>query len=319
MAVYTKVSDDELSAFLKEYSVGSLVTKTPIAEGIENTNYRIDTTKGRFILTLFEKRVSVEDLPFFMSLTGHLSSKGLPVAAPVANVDGDTIAQLAGRPAALIHFLDGRPHMSPNPADCIALGAMLASLHQSVRDFPASRTNPLSLKGWGALADACRETANQCAPGLAAEIDAEWNFLQAHWPTGLPSGVIHSDLFPDNVLFNAEHISGVIDFYFSCSDFFAYDLAVCVNAWCFDGGHKFSTANAQGLIKSYFDANALNTEERDAFGILLRGAALRFLLTRLYDWLNQIDGALVTIKDPLECRNILTFHREHYSPSLYGF
>ncbi len=318
MAVYTQVSDDELSIFLQSYDVGQLKQKTPIAEGIENTNYRIDTEKGRYILTLFEKRVDEKALPFFMALTTHLSSRGLPVAAPVKNSNGQSIARLAGRPAALIEFLNGGPHMTPGPADCQALGSILALLHQNVVEIAGAQPNPLSLSGWLTLANSCREGADRFKDGLAADIDAELKFLKSNWPTSLPSGIIHGDLFPDNVLFDGARISGVIDFYFSCTDFFAYDLAVCINAWCFNADHTFSEANAQALMRSYEAANPLNEGERAALPILLRGASLRFLLTRLYDWSNQVEGALVTVKDPSEYCDILAFHRDHFSPSLYG-
>jgi len=318
MAVYTQVSDDELSTFLLNYDVGQLKQKTQIAEGIENTNYRVDTEKGRFILTLFEKRIDEETLPFFMALTTHLSSQGLPVAAPIENSDGQSIARLAGRPAALIEFLDGRPHMAPGLADCSALGSMLALLHKNVVEIAGARPNPLSLSGWLKLADSCRKDADRFKVGLAAEIDAELEFLKANWPTALPRGIIHGDLFPDNVLFDGSRISGVIDFYFSCTDFFAYDLAVCINAWCFNADHTFSETNAQALMKSYQFEKSLSEEERTALPILLRGSSLRFLLTRLYDWSNQVEGALVTVKDPSEYCDILAFHRNHFIPSLYG-
>lgn len=319
MAVYTEVSDKELSAFLALYGVGGLVRKTPIAEGVENTNYRIETDGGVYILTLFEKRTKAEDLPFFMELTAHLSGAGLPVAAPVARNDGALIGRLAGRPAALIEFLPGRPVMAPAGEHCAALGERLADLHDAVAGFAMSRQNPLSLEGWRALAAACGSDADRCAPGLAALIAEELDALDAAWPQSLPAGVAHTDLFPDNVLFHEGRIAGIIDFYFSCTDFFAYDLAVCVNAWCFGEDRTLIAANAENLMAAYLEKRNVSEAERRAFPTLLRGAALRFLLTRLYDWLNQVDGAIVTVKDPLEFRDILLFHRERYAPGHYGF
>ncbi len=318
MAVYTEVADDALGAFLNNFDIGQLVRKTPIAEGVENSNYRIDTTTNSFILTLFEKRVREEDLPFFMALTGYLAKQGLPVAAPVADNNGEIIKRLAGRPATIVQFLNGRPHMTPSENDCAKLGAVLASLHSSAPGFAQERVNPLSLNGWLELANACRAGADRCAAGLAAAIDDECKFLSASWPSALPRGVIHSDLFPDNVLFDGDEISGVIDFYFSCTDCFAYDLAVCINAWCFDENGEFQPENAKNLVASYSVGRRLNSEERAALPILLRGSALRFLLTRLYDWLNQVKGALVTVKNPLPFRRILAFHQSHSKPSLYG-
>ena len=319
MAVYTDVTDNEVAAFLAGYNVGGLIRKTPIAEGVENTNYKIETDAGRFILTLFEKRVNEADLPFFMALTKHLSGKGVPVAAPLADANGAIIKSLASRPAVLIQFLPGRPHMAPNADHCRALGGALAQLHLNVADFDQARANPLDPAGWRGLAKACGDQSDRRAAGLSALIDNELGHITAHWPTALPSGVVHTDLFPDNVLFEGDEISGIIDFYFSCTDFFAYDVASCVNAWCFDTDGGVIPENARALISAYHDRRKLEQREIDAFAILLRGAALRFLLTRLYDWLNQVEGAVVTVKDPLEFRAILNFHREQYAPSLYGF
>lgn len=318
MAVYTDVDDNALREFLRSYEIGDLIKKTPIAEGVENSNYRVDTDQGQFILTLFEKRVDEKDLPFFMGLMGHLSSKGLPVAAPVADKKGAVIKDLAKRPAVIVNFLNGRPHMTPHSRDCGELGAVLSALHLHVDGFPEQQPNPLSLDGWRQLADACRKEADRCETGLAALIDAELAYLETNWPADLPAGVVHSDLFPDNVLFDGEKISGVIDFYFSCTDFFAYDLAVCINAWCFDEKGEFQPENAKTLVAKYSIGRRLSNEERAALPILLRGSALRFLLTRLYDWLNQVEGALVTVKDPLPFSRILAFHQNHSKPSLYG-
>lgn len=319
MAVYTDVSDQALTAFLREYNAGVMRRKTPIAEGVENSNYRVDTDTGQFVLTLFEKRTRKEDLPFFMGFMSHLAAHGLPVAAPVKNSAGAFIGTLAGRPAALIEFLPGRPVKSPNAEDCMALGTMLARLHEAAGDFSMTRPNVLSIDGWRKLADDCRNRADECAPGLAGLIDGELRRLYAAWPQGLPTGVVHADLFADNVLFHDGRITGVIDFYFSCTDFFAYDIAICINAWCFDGKRRLIAENARSLMSAYSKHRTLTEAEMDAFPVLLRGAALRFMLTRLYDWLNQVEGAIVTVKDPLEYRDVLDFHRQNYSSSLYGF
>lgn len=319
MAVYTKVSDSELAAFLKNYAAGAFVSKAPIAEGIENTNYRVSTDCGKFILTLFEKRMRQEDLPFFMTLMAHFAQLKLPVAAPMKNIAGEYIDRLAGKSAALIEFLPGRPAMTPEALHCAALGAMLAKLHDAAGGFSLQRRNPLSVDGWRKLASDCKTRADECAPGLAALIEEELAELSTCWPDGLPQGVVHTDLFPDNVLFEDHQITGVIDFYFAGSDYFAYDIAVCINAWCFDGQQNFVSENAQALMAGYLSARNLSQREKQAFPILLRGAALRFLLTRLYDWQNQIEGAIVTVKDPLDYRAIIKFHREHYAPALYGF
>lgn len=319
MAVYTQVSDGDLIAFLAHYDIGRLVHKTPITEGVENTNYRLETTRGVFILTLFEKRTNEKDLPFFMELMAHLSASGLPTPEPIKTKSGAVIGMLAARPAVIIEFLRGRPVMIPEAVHCSAAGAALAKMHGAVKDFPLSRKNTLAIDEWRAIAAACRDTADQCAPGLAALIDDELTQLSAAWPAGLPRGVIHADFFPDNVLFENGAIAGIIDFYFSCTEFFAYDIAICVNAWCFDQDRKLKPENAHALMAAYFNRRAFTDEEIEAFPIFLRAAALRILLTRLYDWLNQFDGAIVTVKDPLEYRDILESHRDSYAPNSYGF
>ena len=319
MAVYTQVSDEDLKVFLERYDVGGFTKKTPIAEGVENTNYRVETERGFFILTLFEKRTNEADLPFFMALTGHLAAKGLPAPAPIKTKSREVLGVLAGRPAVLIEFLPGRPVMEPRAVHCSAVGATLAGLHDAVSDFRSNRTNTLSIAEWRNIADACRASADTCAAGLAVLIDDELTFLAANWPAGLPQGVVHADLFPDNVLFKDNAITGVIDFYFSCTEFFAYDIAIVINSWCFDKHGKLAQENARALITAYLETRAFTQSEIDAFSIFLRASALRFLLTRLYDWLNQSEGAIVTVKNPLEYRAILEFHRNSYSPLFYGF
>ena len=318
MAVYTQVSDDDLIAFLVHYDIGALLKKTPIAEGVENTNYRIETTKGAFILTLFEKRTNKEDLPFFMEFMAHLSARGLPTPEPIKNKTGAVIGVLATRPAVIIEFLRGRPIMQPDVQHCAAAGAALTKMHGAVKDFPLNRKNTLAMDDWRSLAVACSAASDQCASGLAALIGDELTQLSRTWPKDLPQGVIHADFFPDNILFENDEITGIIDFYFSCTEFFAYDIAICVNSWCFDQDRKLKPENARALMQAYFRHRKFTAAEFEAFPIFLRAAALRILLTRLYDWLNQIDGAIVSVKDPLEYRDILEFHRNSYAPSLYG-
>ena len=318
MAVYTQVSDEDVAAFLDDYDIGNLKAKHPIAEGVENTNYKVETNQGAYILTLFEKRTNEADLPFFMDLMAHLAAKGLPAPAPVQKKSGAVVSPLANRPAVIVTFLLGEPDMTPSAAHCASAGAILADLHHAVPDFKAKRQNALSLAGWRRLADDCRSRADECAAGLSNLIDEELAFLEAQWPRDLPEGVVHADLFPDNVLFTEHEVSGVIDFYFSCNEFFAYDLAVCLNAWCFDQRARFSKDNAAAMMKAYLNKRALSAAEANALPLLLRGSALRFLLTRLYDWLHQVEGAIVKVKDPLEYRGILEHHRQHYQPTHYG-
>lgn len=319
MAVYTEISDADLASFLAAYDVGELHRKTPILEGVENSNYLLETAGGRYVLTLFERRVRAADLPFFMALMRHLAAKNMPVAAPLADAQGATVKTLSGKPAALIQFMPGAPQTAPVERHCAALGAILADWHLNVADFNLSRPNPLAVAGWRDVAGACRSRAAECAPGLAAFIDEELAFLCAEWPSALPAGVVHTDLFPDNVLFEGNNIAGLIDVYFSANDFFAYDLAVCVNAWCFDESRHFVAANAAALVSAYQRRRELAAAEIAAFPVLLRGAALRFLLTRLYDWLHQVEGAVVKVKDPLEYRDVIAFHRARHAPAAYGF
>lgn len=315
MAVYTHVSEAELRAALQDYDVGALRAFRGIAEGVENTNYSIKTDRGRFILTLFEKRVRGGDLPFFLALMDHLAKKGLPSPSPVAAKDGQALRRLKGRPAVLISFLRGAPRMTPSPADCRALGAVLARLHLATVDFSLSRRNDLDLAGWIDLAKKCGARADECAPGLSGFIREEIDFVRTRWPAGLPGGVIHADLFPDNIFFEGGAVTGIIDFYFSCTDYYAYDLAVCLISWAY-ASRSWRAANASEMLAGYEAVRALSREEGAALPVLARGAALRFLLTRLYDKLNQVEGAIVRVKDPLEYRDLLQLLRE--SPYLLG-
>jgi homoserine kinase type II len=313
VAVYTHVSEGELRAALANFDVGALREYRGIPQGVENTNYDVTTDRGRFILTLFEKRVRESDLPFFLSLMDHLAKRGAPAPTPIAGKDGRVSHQLCGRPAVLISFLPGAPRMAPSPQNCRALGAMLARLHLATRDFALSRRNDLSLAGWMDLAGKCGDRADECADGLAALIGEEIAHLPCVWPEALPGGVVHADLFPDNVFFEGADITGIIDFYFSCTDFYAYDLAVCLISWAYYGG-VWRERNAAEMIAGYGAVRALSIAERTSLPTLLRGASLRFLLTRLYDMLNQAERAVVRVKNPLEYRDLLRLLRESPQP-----
>jgi homoserine kinase type II len=318
MAVYTDVSADQLGAFLAGYDLGSLRVFKGIAEGVENSNFLLGTTAGRFILTLYEKRVNAADLPFFIGLLEHLAARGLNCPQPVRDRQGQVLGRLVGRPAAIVTFLDGIWIRSPRADHCRALGMALAQLHKAGADFPMTRANGLSLAAWPGLFELARPRADTVAPGLAAETDAELAFLKQAWPADLPTGVIHADLFPDNVFFLDDALSGLIDFYFACTDAFAYDLAICLNAWCFDTTGAFQPEKARALMAGYQAVRPLGPEEVGALPVLARGAALRFMLTRLVDWLNVPEGALVRPKDPLEYRDKLRFHQRVTDASAYG-
>lgn len=318
MAVYTEVSDSALSAFLDAYDLGTLLSYKGIAEGVENTNFFLHTSAGNFILTLYEKRVNEADLPFFLNLMEHLARRGLACPQPVRNRDGVALGRLCGRPAVIVSFLEGVSVKVPGVDHCRALGRALAALHAAGRDFGMTRENNLSVSAWRPLFAQAEAQADSVSPGLAERTRADLDRLEASWPTGLPGGVIHADLFTDNVFFIGDELSGLIDFYFACTDAFAYDLAICLNAWCFSPDGTFHRAMAAALIAGYEAVRPLEPAEVAALPILARGAALRFMLTRLVDWLNVPPGALVQPKDPCEYDRRLTFHRQARDARDYG-
>ena len=309
MAVYTDVAADELAAFLSAYDIGALLSYKGIAEGVENSNYLLHTSRGHFILTLYEKRVAAEDLPYFLSLMAHLAARGVNCPQPKKNRDGAVCGTLAGRPAVIINFLEGVWPRRPNVAQCAGVGEALAKMHLAGQDFPLYRRNPLSVSGWRPLFELAAERAGEIQVGLRAFIAAELDHLEGCWPQQLPNGVIHADLFPDNVFFIGDDLSGLIDFPFSCNDILAYDVAICLNAWCFEQDHAFNVTKARALLNAYNRERPLSAAEQDALPLLARGAALRFLLTRLVDFLNVPEGALVKPKDPLEYVRKLRFHQ----------
>jgi len=318
MAVYTEVPDNELRAFVEQYEIGEVMACKGIAEGVENSNYLLHTTNASYILTLYEKRVKREDLPFFLGLMQHLAAKGLSCPTPLNGKDGQALRELCGRPAAICTFLEGMWPRRPTERHCQLLGAALADLHVKGRDFALQRPNNLSLVGWRDLARKTEARADEVESGLAAVIAEELRYLETHWPHDLEVGVIHADLFPDNVFFLGDKLSGLIDFYFACTDFLAYDLAICINAWCFEIDGSFNVTKARHMVRSYDSHRKIPDAEIAALPILTRGSALRFLLTRLYDWLNHPPGAFVQPKDPLEYRRKLAFHRQCKSASAYG-
>jgi homoserine kinase type II len=319
MAVYTEVPDDELARFVESYGLGALRSCKGIAEGVENTNYAIDTDAGRFILTLYEKRVKADDLPFFLGLMEHLAARGLNCPLPRHDLGGNVLRTLAGRPAAIVTFLEGLSVRRPEARHCLGVGGALARLHRAGEGFAIRRENALGLAGWRPLFARFRDGADSIADGLSATIAAELDVLERNWPRDLPGGVIHADLFPDNVFFLADEPSGIIDFYFACNDAFAYDLAICLNAWCFEADASFNLTKARALLRGYRAERPLAHEEVDALPMLARGSALRFLLTRAYDWLNTPAGALVKPHDPREYLRKLRFHQTIGSPRDYGW
>ena len=318
MAVYTDVVAEDLGAFLADYDIGELLAYKGIAEGVENSNFLVHTSRGYFILTLYEKRVASEDVPFFLALMEHLHARGITCPQPVKNKRGEVLGRVAGRPAAVITFLDGMWIRRPTPSHCAALGAALAKLHLAGLDFGKSRANALSLAGWRALYQHCSARANEVQRDLAQFLAAELAYLEQAWPPNLPQGIIHADLFPDNVFFLGNKLSGLIDFYFACTDALAYDVAICLNAWCFETDHSYNVTKGRSLLQAYTQVRPLSEQERAALPLLARGAALRFLLTRLVDWFDVPAGALVRPKDPFEYYRKLRFHQAVASARDYG-
>ena len=318
MAVYTDVSDEELQQFLAGYRIGNLLAYKGIAEGVENSNFLLHTTEGFFILTLYEKRVAAGDLPFFLNLIEHLAERGLTCPQPVRSRGGEALGCVANRPAAVFTFLDGMWIRRPNVAHCGAVGDALAKLHLAGADFAMTRRNGLSVEGWRPLFEAAGARADTVQKGLGQVIGSELAQLERDWPRDLPQGVIHADLFPDNVFFLGDRLCGLIDFYFACTDALAYDVAICLNAWCFESDHSYNITKGRALLKGYMRTRKFTVREIAELPTLCRGAALRFLLTRLVDWLEVPSGALVKPKDPLEYYRKLRFHQANVSAQDYG-
>jgi homoserine kinase type II len=318
MAVYTEVDDGALQSFVAEYDIGTVVSCKGIAEGVENSNYLLQTERGLFILTLYEKRVDPEDLPFFLSLMQHLAAKGVRCPVPVQALDGEALRTLEKRPAAIITFLQGMWPRRVTPEHCAEIGRTMAGMHDAGASFDGTRPNALSVEGWRLTFNVISDEADRVVKGLGSEIESELDHLESAWPRDLLSGVIHADLFPDNVFFLGNECSGLIDFYFACTDFLAYDIAVCLNAWCFEVDGAMNVTKAHRLLSGYEDVRPLTAAEKTALPLLARGAAMRFLLTRLYDWINTPAGALVKPKEPIEYLKKLRFHQSVKSIGDYG-
>jgi homoserine kinase type II len=318
MAVYTEVSDEALIAFLAEYDLGQLVAFRGIAEGVENSNFSLRTSAGDFILTLYEKRVDPADLPWFLGLMEHLAARGISCPQPVHGRDGQALRRLCGRHAAITTFLPGVWPRRVRPEHCAPVGAALAALHQAGADYAPTRENALGPAGWPPLLARSLGGADLVQPGLGAELQTALDRILAAWPEGVPRGHIHADLFPDNVFFLDGRLSGLIDFYFAATDILAYDVAVCLNAWCFEPDFSFNVTKARAMLAAYGARRTLTPAERAGLPVLCQGAAIRFALTRLYDWVNTPAGALVTRKNPMEYVRRLRFHMRATSEAAYG-
>lgn len=317
MAVYTDITDEELREILTRYDLGRPLAFKGVAEGVENSNFLLDTETGHYFLTIYEKRVARADLPYFMGLTEHLAARDFPVPRPVKMKSGEVIMDVRGKPAAIVTYLTGLSPRRPSAAHCRAIGAALASMHRKLEDFPMTRANALGPDAWAPLIAPRLALAEDLREGLAAQIEGDLK-LVSDWRTGLPRGAIHADLFPDNAFFMNDIVSGVFDFYFACTDALAYDIAVCLNSWCFEQGSAFNLTKGQALIAGYDSIRRLTDDERRALPALARGAALRFFATRLADWAATPPGALVKPKNPLEYADKLEFHRRAVGAGDYG-
>ena len=318
MAVYTDITDEELETLLADFDIGAPLSLKGVAEGIENSNFLLETETGRFILTIYEKRVRADDLPYFLDLLTWLSQHGFPGAEPVADRQGRTLKSVRGKPAAIVTFLPGLSVRRPTAAHCREAGAGLAWLHMAASGFARTRENTLGQPSWRAVFAPLEAAAEVLKPGLSLTIRADLDALDAAWPADLPTGVIHADFFPDNVFFRGEAFAGAIDFYFACNDLLAYDIAIALNAWCFEADGSFNLTSARALVAGYESRRPLSPAERAALSVLARGAAMRFFLTRLADWGSVPEGALVRPKSPLEYERKLAVHRESTDLLFFG-
>jgi homoserine kinase type II len=320
MAVYTQVGESDIDAFLEAYAFGVRRTLAGIKKGVSNSNYRLTTTQGTAILTVYEERTPRDDLPFFLELMAYLGRRQIPCPLPMPARDGRLFREMCGKPAALVSFLEGRQPERITPELCGEIGLWLARIHVAGEGFGAVRANGMGLPAWRALIARAGDKADAVSPGFTALLAAELDFLAKNWPRDLPAGVIHADLFPDNIFIDEnDHVAALIDFYFACTDFFAYDLAIAMNAWCFEHDVAFNITKARALLRGYERVRPLTPEERWRLPTLARGAALRIIATRLDDWLNQTPDALVKPLNPLDYLTRLTFHQQITSLTAYGF
>ena len=311
MAVYTKLSENNLREFFLKYNLGKLLDYRGIQEGIENTNYFIKTDNGKFILTVYEKRVEEKDLPFFMGLMRNLFDANFPSPEPIVNKNGNYITEISKKKAAVVSFLDGSVKKNLNPDNCHEVGKQAAKLHMITKNLTGKRENKLSVSSWRKIYNNIKKDCSKIHPNLTKIIEKNLDEIEGSWPKNIPSGIIHADLFPDNIFFIGNKLTGIIDFYFSCCDFYAFEIAICLNALCFEGKTEnlsFNVTKAKKFIDGYSKIRELSEEEKKSIKILCQGAAVRFLLTRVFDYLNLTEGAIVKIKDPIEYLKRLEFH-----------
>jgi len=318
MAVYTDITDEELAGLLADFDLGNALSLKGVAEGVENSNFLLETETGRYFLTVYERRVRPEDLPFFLELLRWIAGRGFPSATPIPDRQGRLLKEVRGKPCAIVSFLSGLAVRRPSAAHCREAGAGLARLHLAAEGFPLKRANDLGQAAWAPMFASLGAAAEGLKPGLASTISSDLELLASRWPKDLPEGVIHADFFPDNVFFANGKFAGAIDFYFACVDAYAYDVAVALNAWCFEPDGSFNITSARQLVAGYESCRKLSDLERSALPVLAHGAAMRFFLTRLHDWGATPAGALVRPKDPLEYERKLAVHRAAPDLVLFG-
>ena len=322
MAVYTKLSENDLKGFFSKYSIGKIQKYEEIKEGIENTNYFLSVNKTKFILTVYEKRVKSEDLPFFSELMSSLNKANFKCPVPIVNRENNTLADYQGKKLMIVSFLEGKAKQSLSPNNCKSIGSEAAKLHDITKNFKLKRKNDLSVKSWRRLFNAIKDKCSDIHKDLPKLIEENLHDVEKNWPNNLPKGIIHADLFHDNIFFLQDQFSGIIDFYFSCEDFFALEIAICFNALCFDGSKdnlSFNVTKAKSFIDGYTSIRRLNDQEKKNIKVLSQGAALRFLLTRVFDALNKVEGAIVKTKDPVEYLKRLEFHKNSRNFEDYFF
>ena len=311
MAVYTKLSENNLKDFFSKYNLGKLLKFKGIQEGIENSNYFVKTDSGKFILTVYEKRVEEKDLPFFMGLMKNIFNENFPSPEPIINKNGNYITEIFGKKAAVVSFLEGTSKKNLTPGNCHEVGIYTAKLHTITKNLNIKRTNRLSVNSWRLIYRKIQRDCSKIYPDLTKIIERNLEVIEDKWPKNIPRGIIHADLFPDNIFFKGSKLTGIIDFYFSCYDFYALEIAICLNALCFEGKNEnlsFNVTKAKKFIDGYSSIRKLAEEEKESLKILCHGAAMRFLLTRVFDYLNLTEDALVKIKDPVEYLKRLEFH-----------
>ena len=322
MAVYTKLNQNKIKEILSHYNLGKLDSFKSIEEGVENTNYFLLINKKKFILTIFEKRVKSKDLPFFSELMSFLNKANFKCPSPILNIKNKTITDFNGKKLMIVSFLEGKAKRNLTPTNCKSVGVEIAKMHGLTKNLKLSRQNDLSIKSWRKIFDSVKDKCTKIHKDLPKLIEENLKDVEKNWPKNLPKGIIHADLFQDNIFFVQDKFSGIIDFYFSCEDFLAFEIAICFNALCFDGlkgNLSFNVTKAKNFIDGYTSIRKLDNEEIDSIKVLSQGAALRFLLTRVFDSLNTIKGSKVKIKDPMEYLKRLEFHKNSKNHENYFF